>query len=206
MRRFLFTILSAISLLLCLATTALWVRGWVVDDLLWIEHQKPGQTDHRFDWIDVESGRGTLGVKWDMLIAPRPLDSYRSHPRWRLGIDHGRPTTAAQRWQLARPSLFRASGFSWHVGNLLVCRFTYATNFGPDTCTDTKRAVMAPSWFVLLIASLLPTASVVAWRRRYRRIGEGRCRACGYDLRATPNRCPECGVERVNSAGAVCSP
>src|SRR4051812_44197107 len=52
--------------------------------------------------------------------------------------------------------------------------------------------VSVPIWFVLLIATLVCFAS---WRYARRRPAAGLCRACGYDLRATLQRCPECGTQ-----------
>lgn len=50
----------------------------------------------------------------------------------------------------------------------------------------------APLWWVTLPAPLL--ALGYSGHRRRRRIAAGRCPTCGYDLRATPQRCPECGT------------
>jgi hypothetical protein len=53
---------------------------------------------------------------------------------------------------------------------------------------------------VAIILLLLPLVGIidtsVALRRRWRRErnAQGYCAACGYDLRGTPDRCPECGT------------
>jgi predicted amidophosphoribosyltransferase len=52
-----------------------------------------------------------------------------------------------------------------------------------------------PYWLLVLLFAIAPAWWVLRWRHRWiaRRIKQGLCPVCGYDLRASPQRCPECG-------------
>jgi len=57
--------------------------------------------------------------------------------------------------------------------------------------------VTVPHWFVALLASLVVVIRLQQQLRRKRtefRLRHNLCLSCGYDLRATPERCPECGT------------
>jgi hypothetical protein len=57
--------------------------------------------------------------------------------------------------------------------------------------------IQAPFWFPLAITGLLPARAIYRRARnhaRCRHAQRGLCPTCGYDLRATPERCPECGA------------
>jgi hypothetical protein len=53
----------------------------------------------------------------------------------------------------------------------------------------------APCWPIVVITALLPLLRAGRLLRRRRRIAMNQCAVCGYDLRATPDRCPECGAK-----------
>lgn len=59
------------------------------------------------------------------------------------------------------------------------------------------RRLTVPFWPLILLLFIAPAVALrrALWRRRQAaRLAAGLCSACGYDIRATPNRCPECGT------------
>jgi len=63
--------------------------------------------------------------------------------------------------------------------------------------------IALPFW---LTTSLLVIPGLLAWRRtvlRRSRLRSHRCLSCGYDLRGSPERCPECGRIAPSPAASI---
>ena len=100
------------------------------------------------------------------------------------GTDAGqKPRWLLESWPLeaawTSPNL---AGWWKHAG------FDYG--IGGTAGGNTIRQLVIPYWLVVVLF-----LTVAVWRMQTRRRhAVGRCRHCGYDLRATPERCPECGT------------
>ena len=175
MARRLLTLLTVLSLLLCVAVCVLWVRSYFVGDT--VRHsriQLVGGWNVGELIIQTSSGRGGVEFHTDRVV--HDPEYYRL---WR---------TRDEGWEYARQSP-RAVAY----GSVLSI-WNYA-GFGHASARRSTHAVAhwvrAPYWFPALALALAPGRRL--WRRLRRRPAAGCCPACGYDLRATPDRCPECG-------------
>ena len=196
MRRRLLNLFTAMSLLLCVAVCALWAQSW------WRE---PASVTLPAGGYHVHGWRGQLVLVRHAPNPERPYlwttvylarDGNRSSALIKAAVfDPASPVDARTGFPtdlIARP----------YAGVMLAdgCRLANAGGFGASVTRlaahpqhgPVLHAIAIPHWFLATIAGALPFRWL-ARRVRQRLRAPGRCDGCGYDLRATPDRCSECG-------------
>jgi hypothetical protein len=169
-------IATAVSSILCVAAAALWVRSHVTSDTL--SKLSP-------NGFEVISDRGGVIVwSYDGFPNAQPMRWVRGGSSRRYLDVEGYSFTGEGggriRWGAAGHTDYRPSG----VGRGQPVRVSWtwrAMPYGP----------------IVVILGALPAIRLATWPRRRRqrlRAAAGACVTCGYDLRATPERCPECGT------------
>jgi len=176
--RHLRNVLTAMSLLLCLAAATVWMRSYGGGDSLWW-----GPSYGYEDGVACLHGTlyGYHNRQHPGLWVP---DEYWARP----------PPVAAPRLRWRRVAADFNKAFRVNVSDERA-RFGFGSWRGRSHVMG-YRCAFAPVWPVVAAAAIAPCAGSCRALRVRRRLTPGRCPTCGYDLRATPGRCPECGTAR----------
>ena len=166
MGRRLLNLLTLLSLALCVAAVAVWVRSYRVEDECAFGPRGKWFVISRLGSFSV-GGRPWYG---DLGWHARPLDHVHFGDR-------------IVRWQV--PGLSSVSA-PYHYQD-----HHYP---GPRRPPALAHMLVVHALPVLLVTGALPGARLVKRVRSRRGRLPGLCPSCGYDLRATPGRCPECGT------------
>jgi hypothetical protein len=104
-------------------------------------------------------------------------------------------------WQHDSAASIPALSSSWHpfsdLDTFWLPRFRYS-----DRCQDghPDLLIRLPLWMPTTSSAMLLIPLLWSYRRHRRRRRLGLCLRCGYDLRGSPEKCPECGTVPMISA------
>jgi hypothetical protein len=190
MLRRLFTLLSALSLLLCAATAALWARSYFVLDAV---AGCVSETPTSGTYGQAFSNRGAISLRrFDVTLtgAAAPPPGYRVRDGINIDVGQQRHWTRGDPQPWAQGRFHYLLGFSSYDGTYRRRPLRDVTQFERD------RGITLPHWLPMVFAAAAPA---LWWRQSRKRMQRSRgraglCEACGYDLRGTPDRCPECGA------------
>jgi hypothetical protein len=161
----------ALWAILLVASLVLWVRSYFVGDL--IRHMGADVIPNTSYFI--RSAAGTLSISRYEQTSKDPA----------TGGGRYSPGFSSERWDSWANPLFWPSGTTT---NSLGFGVAHARLAEGDDYT------LAVPYYAITLALLTPLLLwLVRYRRRARATAGLRCPVCGYDLRATPDRCPECG-------------
>jgi hypothetical protein len=173
MRRKLLNVWKAVSLLLCVAMVALWVRSYRASDYLY--------------WASSSREMACVGERGQILIRITKIDKPNFfQPRSLRLNDRG---GVAAPWFTLDALKITNLPLEWEFPG-----FKIGFAAGPYDRIYRVVQIVLPHWLLAAVFALPPGR----WcARRFRRkvlARENLCSTCGYDLRATPDRCPECGT------------
>jgi hypothetical protein len=178
-RRWLFNGIAALSLLMCVATAILWMRShWIGDEWTFQKDRTKNGKSHLFA-ADARSTTGSVEVLIESGIANKnTLDLTEAR--------HSEGPTFRLIFQGMHGTLLERLGFRLNWGPWI---FVHGVNaYGVTSVT-----INFPFWFLATAFAGTPLLWILTVRSR-RSASSGFCQSCGYDLRATPGQCPECGT------------
>jgi hypothetical protein len=185
MRRHLLWLFAVLSLVLCMALALLWARSYWVND--GFAYARAGS---------VALGRSHAGriavMTRDNLVDSRGLEHFRwANP---LNWESSPLLPGAFTFTIFEHKNFL--GFAYARGTQNYPVFPNRNYVRFQWSRVPFRLFVVPYWFgAALLAwplEILIVRALIRFRRNMSR-APGTCRHCGYDLRATPDRCPECG-------------
>jgi hypothetical protein len=192
MRRKLVNLLAAISLVMCLGAVAVGVRSFLVEDYFrYTSLSVPGEAEMRQADVEVSWCRGGIDftfARWTASTSQQMEVSRKYAPSKGLSHDvlfsrhYPSKRNRGLDWTFERLG-FGVGGWTRSPGRL-----------GESYSSVSAIALILPLWFPALLFAILPALWLRRWRIVRRRTRLGLCQHCGYDLRATPGRCPECGT------------
>jgi hypothetical protein len=190
---------AVLSFVLCAAVCGLWARSYARAHVVSLMR---GSWPEPNTWHSRGTGLRLVQGHWILFWGGN--DFHLDHPE---GIVEGWDHRDAVKFRSEHPGGFSVSHFMIEIrpgqlDYLLGLRgYDHSRRVQVTPArTDIANYASMPAWptvAALLVLPLVATVRAARSMRRRRRAARGQCAACGYDLRATPDRCPECGEDRL---------